>query len=254
VAEILIVEDERDLREILVYNLRQGGHALRTCDSGREALALASRHPPDLVILDLMLPDISGFDVCRALKRAPPTQHCHILMLTARGEEMDRVVGFELGADDYVVKPFSVRELMLRIDSLLRRRGAPLPADAPRLTFLRLRIDLAAHRAFVDEEELALTAMEFKLLTTLLSRRDRVQTREQLLEDVWGITADVTTRTVDTHVRRLREKLGEARDYVQTVRASATASPPSPSEGCGQRTGTKNLPRMACPSSERAKS
>lgn len=215
---ILIVDDERDLVATLAYNLQREGFATRSAYTGREALEAAAREPnPELVLLDLMLPDVSGTEVCRQLRQRRP--HLPIIILTAKGDEIDRVVGFELGADDYVVKPFSVRELMLRVRAILRR-GQSEPPESPALEtiFGRLRVDPSAHRVFVDGSEILLTALEFRLLTTLLERRGRVQSRNTLLGDVWGIRAEVTTRTVDTHVKRLRQKLGPAGAYVETLR------------------------------------
>jgi two-component system, OmpR family, phosphate regulon response regulator PhoB len=216
-ATILVIEDEKDLQKVLDYNLRQAGYKVWTASRGRDGLRLAREHHPDLILLDLMLPDIPGTDVCRALRAAPETAGVRILMLTARGEEIDRVLGFELGADDYVVKPFSVRELLLRIQAVLRRGRPEAPASAI-VRFGALRLDREAHRTWVQDEEVELTALEFRLLLTLHDRRNRVLTREKLLDDVWGIDADVTTRTVDTHVKRLREKLGIAGHYLETVR------------------------------------
>ncbi|MBI5485806.1 MAG: response regulator [Deltaproteobacteria bacterium] len=216
-ARILIVEDERDLQAVLEYNFRQAGHEVLQALRGEEGLRLARQHRPDLICLDIMLPDVPGTDVCRQLKNDAATREIPVLMLTAKGEEIDRVVGFELGADDYVVKPFSVRELLLRIQAILRR-AAGEAETRPLIEFGRLRVDRDAHRVWVDGDEVALTAMEFKLLVTLHERRDRVQSRDVLLDVVWGIQADVTTRTVDTHVKRLREKLGPAGVYVETVR------------------------------------
>jgi two-component system, OmpR family, phosphate regulon response regulator PhoB len=217
-SRILVVEDEQDLQQVLDYNLRQGGHEVTVTQFGAEGLKFAREQKPDLVLLDLMLPDVSGTEVCKQLKENPATRGTPVIMLTARGEEIDRVVGFELGADDYVVKPFSVRELMLRIQAILRRgRGEERGAEAT-VEFGKLKIDRGAHRIWVDAVEVELTALEFKLLVTLYDRRNRVQTRTALLDDVWGIQADITTRTVDTHVKRLREKLEAARDYVETVR------------------------------------
>ena len=218
-ARILIVEDEADLRDLVGYNLRSAGHEVREAGSVTDALAEMRRSRPDLVLLDLMLPDRPGTELCRKIKSDPDTESIRVVMLTARSEEIDRVVGFELGADDYVAKPFSVRELVLRVNAVLRR-GAPV-AEAPTeevLSFGGLAIDKARHRVTVDGEEAPLTALEFKLLWTLASRRGRVQSRERLLEDVWEMNPDVTTRTVDTHVKRLREKLGAAGDLVETVR------------------------------------
>jgi two-component system phosphate regulon response regulator PhoB len=188
--------------------------------TGREALQLARMTPhPDLVLLDLMLPDLTGGDVCRQLKADAETRDIPVIMVTAKGEEIDRVVGFEVGADDYVVKPFSVRELLLRVRAVLRRTQTSHPlSETDELVFGRLRIDRAGHRCWVDGNEITPTALEFKLLITLLERRGRVQTRDVLLADVWGIEADVTTRTVDTHVKRLRQKLGPAGQYIETLR------------------------------------
>jgi two-component system phosphate regulon response regulator PhoB len=219
-ARLLVIEDERDLQEVLEYNLRSAGHEVLTAMRGAEGLRLARERQPDLVLLDLMLPDLSGTEICRALKADPATRDIAVIMLTAKGEEIDRVVGFELGADDYVIKPFSMRELLLRVQARLRH---PLPApatdDRSRTTvFGRLRLDRGAHRVWVDEREVELTPLEFKLLATLLERRNRVQSRASLLDEVWGVQAEITTRTVDTHVKRLREKLGGAGDYIETVR------------------------------------
>jgi two-component system phosphate regulon response regulator PhoB len=227
-ARILIVEDEEDLQEVLSYNLRQAGHDPVVVGLGHAALERVGREAPDLVLLDLMLPDMSGTDVCRTLKSDPSTRNIPVIMLTAKGEEIDRVVGFELGADDYVVKPYSMRELTLRVQAILRRRAAP--ADGAGLTaFGRLRIDRDGHRVWVDNDEVALTALELRLLCTLYDRRGRVQSRAVLLDEVWRMSSDVNTRTVDTHVKRLREKLGTAGAYLETVRGVGyrfTGGPP----------------------------
>ncbi len=217
-ARILIVEDEKDLQRVLAYNLKQAGHDVLASAEGRDGLRMAREQRPDLLILDLMLPDLPGTEVCRALKGDAATRAIPVIMLTAKGEEIDRVVGFELGADDYVVKPFSVRELLLRIQAILRR-GAPEGAEPEgRLEHGRLRIARAAHRVWVDDKDIALTALELRLLWTLFDRRERVQSRATLLDDVWGLDGDITSRTVDTHVKRLREKLGPAGTYIETVR------------------------------------
>jgi two-component system phosphate regulon response regulator PhoB len=216
---ILIVEDERDLADTLAYNLEQEGYQAVVANDGQTALDILADPPaPDLVLLDLMLPDLPGEDVCRQIRSDPATRSAAVIMLTAKGDEIDRVVGFELGADDYVVKPFSVRELLLRIKAVLRRNQPPPAEDLDELTFGRLRISVSAHRVWVDVEEVFLTALEFRLLTNLLERKGRVQSRDVLLADVWGIEADVTTRTVDTHIKRLREKLGQAAGYIETIR------------------------------------
>ncbi len=216
-ARILVIEDETDIQQILDYNLREKGHKVFLAGKGEEGLRLAREKRPDLVLLDLMLPDIPGTEVCKQLKGDPNTRGTQVVMLTAKGEEIDRVVGFELGADDYVVKPFSVRELLLRVQAILRRSQGEQEA-AKTFQFGSLRVDREAHRVWSGDTELELTALEFKLLVTLYDRRDRVQSRATLLDDVWGISADITTRTVDTHVKRLREKLGSAGEYIETVR------------------------------------
>lgn len=219
-ALVLIVEDERDLLAALEYNLKREGYRTRAVANGRAAIAAATGdEPPDLVLLDLMLPDISGTEVCRALRTHTRTRNTPIVMLTAKTDEVDRVVGFEVGADDYVAKPFSVRELLLRIRAVIRRASPPESATSSEsLEFGCLRLDVAAHRCFVEEEEVVLTALEFRLLRVLAERRGRVQSREILLTDVWGMSPDVTTRTVDTHVKRLRQKVGEAGRYIETLR------------------------------------
>jgi two-component system phosphate regulon response regulator PhoB len=230
-ARILVIEDEPDLQQVLQYNLRQAGHEVLAALRGQEGLSLCQEQAPDLVLLDLMLPDIAGTEVCRALRRDPRLQHMPIIILTARGEEIDRVVGFELGADDYVVKPFSVRELLLRIEAVLRRAPArQAPEARASIEFGCLRIDRDAHRVWVADQEARLTALEFRLLLTLYEGRNRVQTRSMLLGEVWQIEADITTRTVDTHVKRLREKLGPAGGYIETVRGVGYRFVGSPEE------------------------
>jgi two-component system, OmpR family, phosphate regulon response regulator PhoB len=228
-TRMLVVDDETAIRRALAVNLSARGYEVDSAATGEEALRLAADHRPDLVLLDLMLPDVAGTEVCRILKQDALTREIAVLMLTAKGEEVDRVVGFELGADDYVVKPFSVRELLLRIDAILRRVQGEKPIEA-HTEFGCLRIDRAAHRAFVANAEVELTALEFKLLLTLFERKNRVQSRAALLDDVWGVIADITTRTVDTHVKRLRQKLGPAGDYVETVRGVGYRFADSPQE------------------------
>lgn len=208
---VLIVDDEIDLLAMLQFNLEGEGYRTLTAATGSPT--------PDLILLDLMLPDISGTEVCRRIRQHSRTRETPILMLTARTDEIDRVVGFEVGADDYVMKPFSVRELLLRIRLRLRRPvGSTARDETTDLSSGSLRIDLDGHRAWVHDQEVTLTALEFKLLSTLLARRGRVQSRERLLEDIWNVQADLTTRTVDTHVKRLRQKLGGAGDLIETVR------------------------------------
>ncbi len=216
--KILVIEDEPDLVDVLEYNLKREGYEVSAAMNGAGALKLLDAGPlPDVVLLDLMLPDMQGVDICRHIRNDKRTRNVSVIMLTAKGEEIDRVVGFEVGADDYVVKPFSVRELLLRIKAVLRRASTPLDESAANV-FGSLTIDVPAHRVLVDDREVVLTALEFKLLVTFFERKDRVQTRELLLQDVWDIHADVTTRTVDTHVKRLREKLGPAGAYIETIR------------------------------------
>ena len=217
-ATILIVDDEPDMVESLRYNLEREGHTVHAAGDGPAALrALAQGAPPDLVLLDLMLPGCSGTEVCRRMRLDERTRAVPVIMISARSDEIDRVVAFELGVDDYVAKPFSVRELMLRVRAILRRHhGDPRPGGE--LVHERLRVDLDGHRAWVDGEPVLLTALEFRLLAALLARRGRVQTRDALLADVWGAQVDVTTRTVDTHVQRLRRKLGPAANYIETLR------------------------------------
>lgn len=226
-ARILVIEDEKDIQDVLAYNLGQAGHEVLIAARGDEGLRIAKAQRPDLILLDLMLPGITGNEVCNALKREPGTATIPVVMITARGEEVDRVVGFEIGAEDYIVKPFSVREVLLRVQALLRRSSTRAETDTV-IEFGRLRVDKDAHRAWVDTREIELTALEFKLLVTFYERRNRVQTRSKLLDDVWGITADITTRTVDTHVKRLREKLGPVGECIETVRGVGYRFAPSP--------------------------
>ena len=216
---ILVIEDEVDLATTLAYNLKTEGFAVRVAHAGKQGLDMALGEPlPDVIVLDLMLPDIAGTEVCRRLREHERTRNIPVIMCTAKGTEIDRVVGFEVGADDYVVKPYIVRELLLRIRALLRRAQRTEGTEDEPQRFGRLRVDREAHRVWVDAAEVVLTALEFRLLHTFMTRKGRVQSREALLGDVWGIEADVTTRTVDTHVKRLREKLGDAGAYVETLR------------------------------------
>ena len=215
--KIYIVEDEPDIRETLKYNFSNEGFKVFTAPDGEEALSNIKKVLPDVLILDLMLPGVSGLDVCKSIRADDDIKDMSIIMLTAKGEEIDRVIGFELGADDYVTKPFSVRELILRVKVLLKKQREPL-VENKLVTFGPIRIDLDAHELKINDKEIVLTALEFKLLQHLVKRKGRVQTREQLLGDVWGYSAEVTTRTVDTHIKRLREKLGNTSDYIQTIR------------------------------------
>ena len=215
--KILVVDDEPDALEILAFKLKESGYVPLFAKDGARALTAAREERPALIVLDLMLPEVDGLEVCKILRRDPMTATIPILMLTAKASEMDRVLGLELGADDYVTKPFSPRELVLRIRKLLARVRA---ADEPQaqLRFGDLEIDAARHEVRMAGERLTLTATEFKLLEILARRRGRVQTRERLLQDVWGYENPIDSRTVDTHMRRLREKIGAAADYLETIR------------------------------------
>lgn len=213
---ILTVEDDADIRDILAFNLEREGYRVAQAEDGGRGLALARELHPQLILLDVMLPVMDGFAVCKALERDPATAHIPVIMLTARGEEVDRIVGLELGADDYVVKPFSMRELLLRIKVILRRqRGF---AEQPVLMRGGVTLDAAAHKVSVSGMPVPFTATEFRLLEDLLRHAGTVRTREQLLDAVWGYQFEGYARTVDTHVRRLRAKLGAAAEELETVR------------------------------------
>jgi two-component system phosphate regulon response regulator PhoB len=216
--KILIIEDEPDIRKTLEYNISREGYEVISASSlseGREKLESASF---SLLLLDLMLPDGSGLDLCRELKQDKSLSSMPVIILTAKDDEVDKVVGFELGADDYVTKPFSVRELILRVKAVLKRGERKSDNMEVQRQFGELKIDVDSHEVFVNDDQVSLTALEFKLLRQLVDRRGRVQSRDQLLSDVWGYSSDVTTRTVDTHIKRLREKLGDMGKYVQTIR------------------------------------
>jgi len=214
----LIIEDEFDFADVVAVNLKRAGFDTFVARSGQAGLAEASARHPDIVLLDLMLPDLPGTEVCRRLKSAPATRNTPVIMVTARGDEIDRVVGFELGADDYVVKPVSMRELVLRINAVLRRVTQSVDEGFASLAAGPIRIDGPAHRVTVDGVEVGLTALEFKLLGMLAANPGRVLTRETLLDRVWGIHAELETRTVDTMMKRLRDKLGKAGERIETVR------------------------------------
>ena len=218
-SRILIIEDEPDIRKTIDYNLSKESFEVFQAASIAEGEQAIQQHKPDLVILDLMLPDGSGLTLCRDIKSDPATKNTLVILLTAKADELDRVIGFELGADDYVTKPFSVRELILRVKAILKRRASEerQPAD-PSYTFGALTLNLEAHQVFINDLEVGFTALEFRLLKHLIDRKGRVQSRDQLLEEVWGYSAEVTTRTVDTHIKRLREKLGSVGEYIQTIR------------------------------------
>ena len=216
--KILLIEDEPDIRKTLEYNLSREGFDVVCASSLSEGKNYINTNQFSLILLDLMLPDGSGLDLCRELKTDSDKKLTPIIILTAKDDEVDKVVGFELGADDYVTKPFSVRELILRVKAVLKRGNAKSENLEVQRQFGDLVIDVDSHEVYVDNELVTLTALEFKLLRQLVDRRGRVQSRDQLLSDVWGYSADVTTRTVDTHIKRLREKLGAMGKYVQTIR------------------------------------
>lgn len=216
-AKILVVDDEPDAVELVEFNLKNAGFEVVTAADGAAALKKARTSLPDLIVLDVMLPEVDGLEVCKLLRRDAATSGIPIIMLTAKAAEIDRVLGLELGADDYLTKPFSPRELMLRIKGLLRRRETT-ETKAERMQFGDLILDVPAHNLTVHGKRVELTATEFKLLTILAQRRGRVQSRDQLLKDVWEYDNVIDTRTVDTHMRRLREKLGKAAKHLDTVR------------------------------------
>lgn len=215
---ILVVDDEPDITALVAYHLAKAGYRVSTANSGSEALKAARDERPDLVVLDLMLPGVSGYDVLAELRKREETADVGVILLTARRDEPDRIRGLTLGADDYLTKPFSPAEMVLRVQALLRRLGAPPVATGSTLVAGGLAIDRGAHRVSLDGQELNLTATEYKLLLTLIERRGRVQTRPQLLETVWDAQPDIQTRTVDMHVQRLRTKLGEVGEMIETVR------------------------------------
>jgi two-component system phosphate regulon response regulator PhoB len=221
---ILMVDDEPDLRNLFLFNFREAGFAPEAVGTAQEAFEAVARARPHVIILDLMLPDLPGTEVCRRMREDPQLADVAIVMLTARGDEYDRILGFEVGADDYVVKPFSVRELVLRVRALMRRMGERAIArkvgaetQGTRHKWRGLEVDTVRHRVYMDGQELGLRPLEYKLLTTLLDNPERTFTRKSLLEEVWGASGDLNTRTVDTHVRRLRERLGAYGELVETV-------------------------------------
>jgi two-component system phosphate regulon response regulator PhoB len=219
-ARILVVEDEPDIQELIRYHLDQAGFQVETASDGNAALHSLRRRRPSLLVLDLMLPDRSGTELCREIRSDPDLKELPIIMVTARSDEVDRLLGFELGADDYVAKPFSPRELVLRIRAVLRRASAtPEDADIPEvLQHGELCLDTGRHRCDVGSKRIDLTAKEFQLLRMLMSRPGRVMSRERLLDEVWGPDVTVTLRTIDTHMKRLREKLGDAGALISTIR------------------------------------
>ena len=215
---VLVVDDEPDITALVAYHLAKAGYRVSTASSGTEALQTATSEHPDLVVLDLMLPGLSGLEVLEELRGHADTRDVGVIVLTARKDEADRVTGLSLGADDYLAKPFSPQELVLRVGAVLRRLGSPAVAAGSVITVGPLHIDRAAHRVTVSGTEIELTATEYNLLVTLAERRGRVQARASLLETVWHAHPDIQTRTVDMHMQRLRSKLGAAAEYLETVR------------------------------------
>ena len=218
--KILLVEDEPDLLQTLAFNFENEGYKVAKALDGKEAMKfLEDDDSIPLVILDLMLPDMSGLDICRHIRAADNLKDILVIMVTAKGEEVDRVVGFEVGADDYVVKPYSVRELLLRVGGMLKRSSKENQSnDKDLVEYEDLKIDNNKHKVYLSDEKISLTSKEFKLLKHLLLKADKVQSRDNLLEKVWGYNNDVTTRTVDTHIKRLRSKIGKYGDKIETIR------------------------------------
>lgn len=215
---VLVVDDEPDITALVAYHLAKSGYRVSTAATGTDALKVASRERPDLIVLDLMLPGLSGLDVLQELRRKDETRDVGVIVLTAKREEADRVRGLSLGADDYLVKPFSPQELTLRVQAVLRRLSSPAVVSGSVIAAGPLSIDLAAHRVEVNGREVPLTATEYNLLLTLAERRGRVQSRAQLLQSVWQANPEIQTRTVDMHMQRLRAKLGPAGALLETVR------------------------------------
>jgi len=250
---VLVVEDEADISSSLAYALRAGGYEVHVADRGELALHALDSFQPDLVLLDLMLPDMSGIEICRRLRKSPSPNQPAVIILSARAQEVDRVVGFEIGADDYVVKPFSVRELMLRVEARLRTRkavmgttsaqeAAGIEKGAEVFSLRNLRVDEPAHRAFVDDKEIHVSALEMRLLLYLFRSPGRMRTRKELLTDVWGYHPEVASRTVDTHIKRLRDKLDTAADLLQTVRGVGfRLAEPEEGQGLPDDDGSKDL-------------
>jgi two-component system phosphate regulon response regulator PhoB len=217
-SRVLVVDDEADITALVAYHLAKAGYRVSTASNGADALRAAREERPDVVVLDLMLPVMSGYDVLQELRRLEETRDVGVILLTSRQEEADRIKGLTLGADDYLTKPFSPAELVLRVAALLRRLASPAIASGSTLSADTIQIDRSAHEVTVAGRALDLTATEYKLLLTLVERRGRVQSRPQLLEAVWDANAEIQTRTVDMHVQRLRAKLGASGDQIETVR------------------------------------
>lgn len=228
--KILVVDDEPDVTELVAYHLKAKGFHVETLNDATASISVARSTTPDVIILDIMMPDLSGIQICRILRADPKLARVPIIFLTAKAEPHDRIEGLESGADDYLGKPFSPKELVLRVESILRRAHALAGPTGPQLSIGRIALDADTHRVTVHGKPVDLTATEFKLLRLLMERQGRVQTREHLLLNVWNYTTDIETRTVDTHIRRLREKLGDEAGWVETIR------------GVGYRIADRKLP------------
>ena len=215
---ILIVEDDKHISKLVKFNLEKANYECTIAATGEKALGILDNQPADLIILDIMLPGMDGFEICRTIKEKDRLKNIPIIMLTAKGEEVDRIVGLELGADDYIIKPFSPRELVLRVKAILKR-GKAEEVKKDILAAGDIIVSISKHKVTVKGRAIGLTQMEFRLLVTLMERRGRVQSRERLLSDVWDMDTSVDTRTIDTHVKRLREKLGKSGGLIETVRS-----------------------------------
>jgi two-component system phosphate regulon response regulator PhoB len=217
-SKVLVIDDEPDVTGLVAYHLKAKGMAVEVVNDPLRSIGIARSFLPDLVILDVMMPGLSGLQVCRMLRSDPKLKKVPIIFLTAKVEESDRIQGFEAGGDDYICKPFSMKELMLRVQSVLRRAPEGLPSEAGRLEVGLIVLDVDRHVVAVNGMPIELTATEFKLLHLLMERRGRIQTREHLLVHVWNYETEIETRTVDTHIRRLREKLGTEAAWIETIR------------------------------------
>ena len=230
--KILIVDDEPDVADLVAYHLRAKGYQVETVNDPTASIGAARSFLPDLLILDIMMPDLNGMQICRIIRADPRLQQVPIIFLTAKAEENDRISGFETGCDDYICKPFSTKELVLRVQSILRRVSDEAPAEAKHLQAGQIVLDIERHEVTLHGRLVELTATEFKLLRLLMERRGRVQTREHLLINVWNYETEIETRTVDTHVRRLREKLGSEADWIETIRGVGYRMADRKAEAC----------------------
>ena len=230
--KILIVDDEPDVVDLLTYHLRSKGYQVESVLDPNSSIGSARSFSPDLVILDIMMPDLNGIQICRIMRADPKLKNVPIVFLTAKGEETDRIVGFENGCDDYICKPFSIKELTLRVQSILHRTSQRTADDVKRLQIGQIILDIECHQLTVEGRPIELTATEFKLLRVLMERRGRVHTREHLLINVWNYETEIETRTVDTHIRRLREKLGAEADWIETVRGVGYRMADRKAEAC----------------------